>query len=483
MSFSFFNKVWASNESKPPGGTLFVVGDGEVYGEIGLGDMPHVYDPTIVFDMEYESVIDISSSRLHTLAVTRSGTIWSWGCDDYGALGRTGYAASPRPITHPSIRYIRFKKVACGNSMSMAINSKGQLYTWGSFHSDHGIFGYLPNIVIQKYPRIVNSVADLRFIEIAAGASHCLALDDQGQVYSWGCGEFGHLGRPDLQNNENRRLKQCLIPVRLDGLKDIVAIACGAFHSLALDKDGHLYSWGLNHFQQCGLLEKIDDGNINFKQANEVIDRPTMVPYFCEQNAELKRNNDGLSSTRTKMAQNGPRTERFSENNSKNDKEQLTDNYDKPKALLIAAGDYHSVAAMSDNTLRVWGRCDNGQLGIIIYPDYVYPASFKTPEVDRIYAIGYPTSNLWRCSEKIEKIICGAEHTLIMSKYGRVWGYGQNASNQLGLFHCRENVAIPTLLNPINNKGAVVNIAAGDQCSMFVIIEDDKQFVKVEEMC
>lgn len=39
----------------------------------------------------------------------------------------------PTLIDHTSMCYIRFSKVACGDTFSMASSTKGQLYTWGTF--------------------------------------------------------------------------------------------------------------------------------------------------------------------------------------------------------------------------------------------------------------------------------------------------------------------------------------------------------------
>jgi alpha-tubulin suppressor-like RCC1 family protein len=81
---------------------------------------------------------------------------------------------------------------------------------------------------------------DLRdVVAVAAGASHCLALTDRGQVIAWGGGEYG----------------QAEVPA---GLTNVVAIDAGYNHSLALRGDGTVVGWGSNesgsyeYRQQCG---------------------------------------------------------------------------------------------------------------------------------------------------------------------------------------------------------------------------------------
>ncbi|KAK4853472.1 hypothetical protein QYF36_009728 [Acer negundo] len=86
-----------------------------------------------------------------------------------------------------------------------------------------------------------------KIVAIAAGEAHTLALSGDGSVYSWGRGMFGRLGtgsesdelfpvRIKLENSgkvEDERLK-------------FVGIAAGSYHSLALTDDGSVWSWGYN---------------------------------------------------------------------------------------------------------------------------------------------------------------------------------------------------------------------------------------------
>ncbi|MDN8901958.1 hypothetical protein Q0O39_13725, partial [Staphylococcus aureus] len=72
-----------------------------------------------------------------------------------------------------------------------------------------------------------------------------------------------------------RRRLNGLEPERL-GLRNIVHIAAGQYHSFAVDKNGHVYAWGLNTFKQCGLEGR--DGD------EEMIIRPTVVNSLSPEN-------------------------------------------------------------------------------------------------------------------------------------------------------------------------------------------------------
>jgi len=70
-----------------------------------------------------------------------------------------------------------------------------------------------------------------RVLCVALGAEHTLAITESGQLYSWGSNKFGQLGtgRNYLKNN---------LPQLLDSISNVVQVACGEFHSLALDRTG-----------------------------------------------------------------------------------------------------------------------------------------------------------------------------------------------------------------------------------------------------
>lgn len=142
----------------------------------------------------------------------------------------------------------------------------------------------MPHLRIQYYPRIVNVLAHENIIEIAAGKLHCLALSDKGIVFSWGCNEQGQLGRW-TSNMKHDTLK----PGIVEGLPKITHIFSGAYHSFAVDEHGRLYAWGLNHLEQCGLFSSTDP-NAAANEYCEYIPTPRPVPYFYSNIIKIEEN-------------------------------------------------------------------------------------------------------------------------------------------------------------------------------------------------
>lgn len=218
---------------------------------------------------------------MHTLAVDEAGHTRSWGINDNAALGRNT-ANQPDPenpgSTLPAEDFetwpfvvqaledegFRAVKVAAGDSVSVALSADGGLRAWGSFRSNEGILGFdgVPgHPKFQFVPMELPALARAEVVDVACGADHVLALTSDGYVYVWGNGQQNQLGRRILA----RRAAAGLEPERL-GLRHIVHVAAGMFHSFAVDKNGDVWAWGLNTYGQTGL-----------DSAEEMVIRPQKV--------------------------------------------------------------------------------------------------------------------------------------------------------------------------------------------------------------
>jgi len=98
------------------------------------------------------------------------------------------------------------------------------------------------------------SPAELERVRIAAGGTHSMAVSSDGVLWVWGENTFGQLGDGvatvyDDQNQITRN-NDMYEPMRL--LDNIVEIAAGDGFSLAVNADGELFSWGINTIGQLG---------------------------------------------------------------------------------------------------------------------------------------------------------------------------------------------------------------------------------------
>jgi alpha-tubulin suppressor-like RCC1 family protein len=149
----------------------------------------------------------------------------------------------------PAESPIGFIGVAAGGDFSLAIektdDQKTVLYSWGT--NTYGQLGLGHNNVASAMTPVPNfPSANEKLLTISAGLSHVLALTEDKKVYSWGRNNFGQLGIGNTTNQNTPQLVAALAN------KKIISIAAGDNHSLAMDEDLNVYSWGQNNYGQLG---------------------------------------------------------------------------------------------------------------------------------------------------------------------------------------------------------------------------------------
>jgi alpha-tubulin suppressor-like RCC1 family protein len=96
-------------------------------------------------------------------------------------------------------------------------------------------------------------------VKTASGAEFSLAITTDGEVYSWGCPQYGQTGTGSDYGfiaGTNRMVYDPQSPKLVKGLegKNIVQISCGTSHSLALDDEGRMFTWGFAAYGRLGLV-------------------------------------------------------------------------------------------------------------------------------------------------------------------------------------------------------------------------------------
>ncbi|KAF9182859.1 hypothetical protein BGZ51_004374 [Haplosporangium sp. Z 767] len=224
-------------------GRVYVFGTGDC-AQLGLGeDILSRKKPANLAALNDEEIVDISAGGLHNMALSSEGKLWSWGVNDQKTLGRSGDEYTALPVE--GLDHVKIVRVACSDSLTVALTEEGAVYTWGTFRSAEGILGHSKENEVQAMPTIVQGLPVI--VDIATGTDHVLALDNKGMVYSWGNGQQMQLGRRIVA----RRMLNGLTPESV-GAKGITKVGAGSYHSFAIDKDGVTYAWGLNTYGQCG---------------------------------------------------------------------------------------------------------------------------------------------------------------------------------------------------------------------------------------
>ena len=177
----------------------------------------------------------------HTLLLSEGGTLTAWGNNNKGQCG----AADSSVVLDPT--YIKLPtgnkivQVVAGAEFSLALDDTGSVWSWGD--NTYGQLGRTsPNThilgEITEFP--------LRIIQIAAGENHAIALDMEGAVWTWGRNDFYQLGTTAVATFRTT-------PAIILGLTNIGEISTILNHNLAVrTTDNTIWAWGNNADEQLG---------------------------------------------------------------------------------------------------------------------------------------------------------------------------------------------------------------------------------------
>jgi len=187
---------------------MVVWGNGE-FGSMGLGDAFVSTTPSVLRlqGNDVASVCDIHCGGTSTFCVTTSGEVSSCGVNDNGALGRPtedaqAYALSPS-LLHPVEVPGRVVSISVGDNHSAFLTEDGRLYISGAFLGSDGRTTFSSSANVSQVPMEcqlpwVLGTKGKDVIAVASGANHVLAVTRDGSVISAGCNHNGVLGRPLL---------------------------------------------------------------------------------------------------------------------------------------------------------------------------------------------------------------------------------------------------------------------------------------------
>ena len=467
--YKVYASIFGKRYTRETGNTVATCGMGDC-GQLGLTDnIMGAKSPKPIKDgFGGEAICQVACGGLHNVVLTDQGNVFTFGCNDDGAVGirsKDSTIYDPQLLSQGDEGFLSsigsknegIMQVAAGDSSSFALTAEGDLYFWGAYKDTEGKhFRYpTPNFDKRTWedkdifdketkevvppPRgfqVIPIQVELpkeagRAVQVECGDNFSVILFDNDQLYSTGLDARGEMARGDhlppvrdenskkynLEVLKNEYLKPkpvIFAPVPNVLKRRVISVACGANHLLVATVDicngGYTsftaYSSGLNNYGQLGHGD-LDDRKI----------------LTCI--------------------------------------EALKDS----KITSVAAGNHHSLCLDASGTyLYAFGRGDSGQLGLestIPPPGYLK----KSP----LSLFLEPPSQK---NPKIVQIVAGSNHNLVRTENGDIysWGYGDLGALGLGT---EEDEYRPKKMK-ISSRSKVCDIDAGGQHTAFVIEKAQK---------
>lgn len=179
-----------------------------INGVCGLSDTEQtdriVHNPTqvthdLVTSENGYQISEIKCGRFHNLAVSKKGSLYSWGEGSNCRLG-LGFLekdqSTPNQLTPYQLENVfdsnKVVTMSCGEFMSGLAMQTGTVYTWGKGEHERPKFN---DYLEYSSPFVI--LEEKQIIHVAFGAAHCMVLDRLGRLYGWGDGSFGCMGHGD----------------------------------------------------------------------------------------------------------------------------------------------------------------------------------------------------------------------------------------------------------------------------------------------
>lgn len=188
-------------------------------------------------DAEGTAVKQVACGENHTVFLTKDGKMWSVGSNLDGQLGRGKRSEGSFSIYPVSLTSgVEIIQIDAGRAHSVAVADDGRVFAWGS--NEHGQLGMDSSVTWQETPKRIKELNEI--VQVASGSDHCIALTDAGRVYVWGEQADGRcLHHPQLIEELNA------IP--------IVRVLAGARHCVAISASGAVFTWGQNNSGELGM--------------------------------------------------------------------------------------------------------------------------------------------------------------------------------------------------------------------------------------
>ncbi|KAK9047126.1 hypothetical protein V6N11_052981 [Hibiscus sabdariffa] len=223
-------------------------------GQLGHGDKIQRDRPTVVSELLKYKVIKAAGGRNHTVVVTEDGNSLAFGWNKQGQLGS---GSTKNEVESSPVRCLvsQVTNVACGAEFTVWLSSAEGSSILTAGHPQYGQLGHGTDneynakdssvklvYEAQPRPRAIASLSGETVVKAACGTNHTVAVDTNGYVYTWGFGGYGRLGHREQKDEWVPRRVEVF--QRNNVLPPNAIVSAGSVNSACTAGGGQLYMWG-----------------------------------------------------------------------------------------------------------------------------------------------------------------------------------------------------------------------------------------------
>ncbi len=359
--------------------TAIITSDNQVFlwgnntfGQLGDGTGVNRTSPRNItasfFLQPNETVTHVLSNGMHTMARSSFGRVFTWGGNNYGAVGDGSFISRPTRVDitnrfdfQPDDRVI---EIGVGRFHNVVLTEQGDLFAWGDNKDGQlGIDDFsqinTPTKITKAFPFNAGETPQ----QLVVGDLYNAVITNQNQLYVWGNNTV-NLDCDAACANEITPPTNITALFALNTGETIIDVALGTFHAAIITSEGRVFTWGNNALGQLGNLNQVSQ----------------TIPIDITPNFDLDTDET---------------------------------------VVKVVLGGFHSMAITSKDTLYVWGANNDGQLGIPVVPFVAIPTRLD-------YTSWMSTD------ETIGDVSLGMMYSTLLSSKGRLYTWGSNDLGQLG---------------------------------------------------
>lgn len=362
------------------------------YWSTQLGSTSATARPLNVANSDFTTMVTSvqDESLAYFVALDHHGDAWIWGRP---AEGRSlQLSEQPTAVTMPP--GVRFTAVSTSDGYIVAIDQNGHLWAWGDTNAPGeagagaAVSGSTASVVAN--PVAVATPPGVTFKVVSVGPQFSIALDANGHAWSWGTNEQGDLGLTTDQTFVNVPTEVGMPPGTL-----FTGVAAGLSHVVALDSNGRIWSWGDDDEGDLG----VDLSSI----PNAAGSCQAVTGEACTAAPLLVATQPGVTFT------------------------------------SVAASAAYSAAVDSTGRIWTWGTNNDGALGLgdsattCAAQCETVPGQRPTPATSVPRVVGAPAGvHFVAVAVTPGQQFLDVDDTVALDGRGRVWGWGSNVMLQVG---------------------------------------------------